>query len=83
MVTYVPFFISVFLCAHVGAFAAGAMTPTPSQLAAMTPEQIQQYRLQTDLDERNRPLTDEDLDEMFKEHPGAWPCSCACYCCYQ
>ncbi|KAL1522403.1 hypothetical protein AB1Y20_017393 [Prymnesium parvum] len=33
--------------------------------AGATPEQIQQMRWQQEIDERNRPLTDEDLDQMF------------------
>merc|ERR1719221_1769563 len=32
---------------------------------SMTPEQIQQARWQTEIDERNRPLTDDDLDALF------------------
>lgn len=35
---------------------------TPSQ---MTPDQIMLARLQQDVDERNRPLTDEELDELM------------------
>ena len=27
--------------------------------------QVQQFRLQSELDERNRPLTDEDLDDLL------------------
>jgi len=46
---------------------AGMMTPTPSRLnlEEMTPEQISTLRLQAELDERNRPLTDDDLDSML------------------
>jgi len=40
-------------------------TPTPSQLAPQTPEQIVQQRLQAEIDYRNRPLSDEELDEML------------------
>lgn len=32
---------------------------------AMTPEQLQAYRWEREIDERNRPLTDEELDAMF------------------
>ncbi|CAI9088499.1 OLC1v1022835C1 [Oldenlandia corymbosa var. corymbosa] len=41
-------------------------TPTPSQFM-MTPEQFQSLRWERDIDERNRPLTDEDLDAMFPQ----------------
>lgn len=40
-------------------------TPAPNQLAAMTPEQLQAYRWEKEIDERNRPFTDEELDTMF------------------
>lgn len=32
---------------------------------AMTPEQLQAYRWEREIDERNRPLTDEELETMF------------------
>lgn len=31
----------------------------------MTPEQIQAYRWEREIDERNRPYTDDELDSMF------------------
>jgi hypothetical protein len=41
-------------------------TPSPSQIMAnMTPEQLTSMRLQQEIDFRNRPLTDADLDEML------------------
>jgi len=40
-------------------------TPTPSQIRLMTPEQVHSLRWERDVDERNRPLTDEELDAMF------------------
>ncbi|KAH0908916.1 hypothetical protein BRARA_I00772 [Brassica rapa] len=43
-------------------------TPTPSQLnlrGAMTPEQYNLARWEKDIEERNRPLSDEELDAMF------------------
>ncbi|CAN0482447.1 unnamed protein product, partial [Discosporangium mesarthrocarpum] len=50
----------------------GMMTPSPSMgpggltgAEPMTPELAQQLRWERELDERNRPLTDEDLDAMF------------------
>lgn len=45
--------------------ARAMATPSPAQLAAMTPDQRQRFRWERDLDERNRPLTDEDLDVML------------------
>ncbi|ELU02348.1 hypothetical protein CAPTEDRAFT_106786, partial [Capitella teleta] len=48
-----------------GARAMVMATPNPSQLMSMTPEQMQAYTLQRELDERNRPLSDDDLDTML------------------
>eukprot|EP00898_Chlorokybus_atmophyticus_P003890 jgi/Chlat1/4501/Chrsp29S04438 len=57
-----------------GAFTPGAtplgamdmMTPTPSQIKVpMTPEQYNAMRWESEIQERNRPLTDEELDAMF------------------
>ncbi|EAZ21727.1 hypothetical protein OsJ_05362 [Oryza sativa Japonica Group] len=45
-------------------------TPTPGQIASrgpMTPEQYQLLRWERDIEERNRPLTDEELDTMFPQ----------------
>jgi|SRR6218665_1909420 len=36
-------------------------------LMAMTPEQMQAWSLQRELDERNRPLTDEEIDAVLPE----------------
>lgn len=49
----------------VGVKAMGMATPTPGHVAAMTPEQLQAYRWEKEIDERNRPYTDEELDAMF------------------
>ncbi|KAL4443434.1 hypothetical protein ABPG75_011171 [Micractinium tetrahymenae] len=60
-----------------GATPAGGLgmeTPTPGMLAAqqaamagvpMTPEAYQQMKIDREMDERNRPLTDEELDAML------------------
>jgi len=45
----------------------GAATPTPSQLRSMTPEHIHALRWEREMDERNRPLSDEELDSMLPE----------------
>lgn len=45
-------------------------TPTPSAInyrGAMTPEQFNLLRWEKDIEERNRPLTDEELDSMFPQ----------------
>lgn len=49
----------------VGAKAMAMATPTPGHLASMTPEQLQAYRWEREIDERNRPYSDEELDAMF------------------
>lgn len=40
-------------------------TPTPGHLMSMTPEQLQAYTWQREIDERNRPLSDDELDSLF------------------
>ncbi|XP_010520843.1 PREDICTED: splicing factor 3B subunit 1 isoform X2 [Tarenaya hassleriana] len=45
-------------------------TPTPGQInlrGALTPEQYNLLRWERDIEERNRPLTDEELDAMFPQ----------------
>ncbi|XP_017780784.1 PREDICTED: splicing factor 3B subunit 1 isoform X1 [Nicrophorus vespilloides] len=49
----------------VGVKAMGMATPTPGHLASMTPEQLQAFRWEREIDERNRPYSDEELDAMF------------------
>ena len=49
-----------------GAMAAAMATPTPGQMAFMqTPEQQLAARWEAEIDERNRPITDEELDAIF------------------
>ncbi len=36
-------------------------------LRIMTPEQLQAWRWEKEIDERNRPWSDEELDAMFPE----------------
>ena len=50
-----------------GALAMHLQTPSPGQLGSMTPEQMQAWRWERELDERNRPLTDEELDALFPQ----------------
>lgn len=47
-----------------GAAAMQMQTPTPGQMA-MTPEQMQAYRWEREIDERNRYLSDDELDSLF------------------
>ncbi|XP_074601253.1 splicing factor 3b subunit 1 [Brevipalpus obovatus] len=47
-----------------GIKAMAMATPGPSQLM-MTPEQMQAYRWEREIDERNRPYTEEELDALF------------------
>ncbi|KAL3314758.1 Splicing factor 3B subunit 1 [Cichlidogyrus casuarinus] len=57
----------------VGSQAMGMATPAfggvgmtlPGAAIPMTPEQMQAYNLQRELDNRNRPFTDEELDEIL------------------
>uniref|UniRef100_A0A3Q3LPU2 Splicing factor 3B subunit 1 n=1 Tax=Mastacembelus armatus TaxID=205130 RepID=A0A3Q3LPU2_9TELE len=51
----------------IGTPAMNMATPTPGHLMSMTPEQLQVWRWEREIDERNRPLTDEELDAMFPE----------------
>ena len=48
-----------------GSKAMAMATPTPGHVMSMTPEQMQAWTWQREIDERNRPLTDEELDAMF------------------
>jgi splicing factor 3B subunit 1 len=48
-----------------GIKAMNLQTPLPSQMIPMTPEQMQTLRWEKEIDERNRPMTDEELDAMF------------------
>lgn len=49
----------------IGTPALGMATPTPGQLGAMTPAILSSQRGEIEMYERNRPLTDEELDEML------------------
>ena len=50
-----------------GALAMNLQTPGTGQLGSMTPEQMQAWRWERELDERNRPLSDEELDALFPQ----------------
>ncbi|RWS29989.1 splicing factor 3B subunit 1-like isoform X1 [Leptotrombidium deliense] len=47
-----------------GPKAMAMATPTPGHLL-MTPEQMQAYRWEREIDERNRPISEEELDTLF------------------
>lgn len=51
----------------IGTAAAAMATPSQAQLMQMTPEQLQNWRWEREIDERNRYLTDEELDTMFPD----------------
>nr|SVE88460.1 EOG090X00GC [Daphnia sinensis]SVE89704.1 EOG090X00GC [Daphnia sinensis]SVE90333.1 EOG090X00GC [Daphnia sinensis] len=51
----------------IGQKAMAMATPTPGHLVTMTPEQLQAYRWEREIDERNRPIGDDELDGMFPE----------------
>nr|CAG4638228.1 EOG090X00GC [Cyclestheria hislopi] len=51
----------------VGQKAMAMATPTPGHLVTMTPEQLQAYRWEREIDERNRPFSDDELDGLFPE----------------
>ncbi|EDV26242.1 splicing factor 3B subunit 1 [Trichoplax adhaerens] len=48
-----------------GTAAMAMPTPSPANLVAMTPEQMQAFRWEKELDERNRPLSDDELNGLF------------------
>jgi len=48
-----------------GTVAMQMQTPTPGHLISMTPEQMQAYRWEKEIDERNRPLNDDELDTLM------------------
>ena len=48
-----------------GPKAMGMATPSPGHMLNMTPEQIHAFRWEREIDERNRPMTDEELDAIF------------------
>ena len=51
-----------------GSVAMGMMTPsTVGGFGGMTPEQMQTWRWEKEMDDRNRPLTDEELDAIFPQ----------------
>ncbi|XP_038045230.1 splicing factor 3B subunit 1-like isoform X2 [Patiria miniata] len=51
----------------VGQKAMVMQTPSQSALRMMTPEQLQAWRWEKEIDERNRALSDDELDAMFPE----------------
>lgn len=55
-----------------GTKAMAMGTPTPGHLVPMTPEQMQAWTWQREIDERNRPLTDDDLDAMLPPGYKVW-----------
>lgn len=50
-----------------GALAMGMMTPSTGGAGSMTPEQMQAWRWEKEMDDRNRPMSDEELDAIFPQ----------------
>lgn len=53
--------ISLLLLLH-----TGMLTPmTPAALAGLPPDQLLRYKIQSELDHRNRPLTEEEINSII------------------
>lgn len=50
-----------------GAMAMGMMTPSTGAAGSMTPEQMQAWRWEKEMDDRNRPMNDDELDAIFPQ----------------
>ena len=50
-----------------GAMAMGMMTPSTGLSGSMTPEQMQAWRWEKEMDDRNRPMSDDELDAIFPQ----------------
>lgn len=50
-----------------GAMAMGMMTPSTGAMGSMTPEQMQAWRWEKEMDDRNRPMNDDELDAIFPQ----------------
>ena len=50
-----------------GAMAMGMMTPSTGARGSMTPEQMQAWRWEKEMDDRNRPMSDDELDAIFPQ----------------
>ena len=50
---------------HPGSTQLPPGAQTPSALSTLTPSQLVAYRMQADIDARNKPLTDEELDALL------------------
>lgn len=50
-----------------GNLAMGMMTPSTAAIGSMTPEQMQAWRWEKEMDDRNRPMSDDELDAIFPQ----------------
>lgn len=50
-----------------GALAMGMMTPSTGAVGSMTPEQMQAWRWEKEMDDRNKPMSDDELDAVFPQ----------------
>uniref|UniRef100_A0A0K2UK31 Splicing factor 3B subunit 1 n=1 Tax=Lepeophtheirus salmonis TaxID=72036 RepID=A0A0K2UK31_LEPSM len=60
-----PSFATPSISTPMGSKAMAMATPSPQQLLQMTPEQLQAYRWEREIDDRNGPILDEELDALF------------------
>ncbi|KAF7489761.1 Splicing factor 3B subunit 1 [Sarcoptes scabiei] len=60
-----PALMTPSLSTPTGTKAMSMATPTPSHLLSMTPEQMQALRWEREIDERNKMLTDEELNALL------------------
>lgn len=65
IVASVPNMVDLSGATPMGTPAMGMATPTPGQLMGMTPSILSSQRGEDEMYLRNRPLTDEELDEML------------------
>ncbi|KAJ3333392.1 Splicing factor 3B subunit 1 [Blyttiomyces sp. JEL0837] len=58
--------VNQFAATPVGGAGFGLMTPTPGQIPVpMTPEAVNAQRWEKEIDSRNRPMSDEELDSLL------------------
>ena len=58
----------MFICAYMFGLNMRSLSHTHTgQLGSMTPGDIQKWRVARELDERNKPMSDEELDAIFPQ----------------
>lgn len=66
LVPVMPNIIDISGATPMGTPAMGLATPTTEQLMALTPHILSSQRGELEMNERNRPFTDEELDEILE-----------------